>query len=198
MANLCEHLISKDINFDCEDLVYRGLEPDGLIINRSDIDFSRTTFNETNKNIIEGLVLKTGKKAYEVVQMGSTPFSGTTSELQVGTYRNTWNHSVAIFIPANTPEVCADIIDPLSHATFVLILRNKTKGADGSAEYQIYGYNQGCTASEGTNERYSEDTDGGWLMTMTENNSPKSGMFLFKTDAETTAGLYEALKSAAE
>ena len=138
-TNLCEHLISKDINFDCEDLVYRGLEPDGLIINRSDIDFSKTTFNATNKNIIEGIGLKTGKKAYEVVQMGNTPFSGTTSELQVGTYRNTWNHSVAIFVPANTPEVCADIIDPLSNGTFVLLLRNKAKGAGVRSSEQVFG-----------------------------------------------------------
>ena len=32
-----------------------------------------------------------------------------------------------------------------------------------TAEYQVYGYAQGLKASEMTNEKYSEDTDGDWL-----------------------------------
>jgi hypothetical protein len=46
------------------------------------------------------------------------------------------------------------------------------------------------------NEKYSEDTDGGWLITLQEQRAPKSAMFFFDTDAATTATAYEALKGA--
>ena len=196
MANLCESLISKAIDFDCDELITRGLEPDGIIINRSDIDFASTVFDNTNPNIIKTLVLKSGKQGYEVSQLGNTPFTGTQSTLEVGTYRNTWTHQIPIVVLSNTPEVANKIIDGLANGTFVVILRNKFKGESGEAEYQVYGYTQGLVASEGTNEKYSEDTDGGWLITLQETGARLSAMFFFNTDATTTAAAYEALKSA--
>jgi hypothetical protein len=191
---ICDYLISKAISVDCENQSVAGLEPNGLIINRDDIDFSATTFNAQNPNIIETLVLKSGKKAYDIIQQGATPFTGVASNLNVGTYRNTWTHDVPIAVLGNDPDIAANIIDKLSNGTFVVILRNVQKGTTGNAEYQVYGYAQGLRASEGVNEKYSEDTDGGWLITLQEQRAPKSAMFFFNTDATTTATAYEALK----
>lgn len=198
MANLCESIISKDIDFACEDLVSKGLESDGIIINRADIDFTQTEFDETNKNIIKTLILKSGKKGYAVKQNGNTPFTGTNSSLVVGTYRNSWTHQVAIVVLANTPDVTANIIDGLANGKFVVILRNVTKGEEGKGEYQIYGYAQGLTCSAGENDKYSEDTEGGWLMTLEETSAPKSAMFFYDTSSETTATKYESLLTEAE
>lgn len=195
MAKLCESLIAKAIDFACDDIIVRGLESDGLIINRSDIDFAATVFDAQNPNIIKTLVLKTGKKGYEVNQLGNTPFTGVQSTLEVGTYRNTWTHAIPIVVLSNTPDVAHNIIDGLSNGTFVVILRNKFKGSTGDAEYQVYGYTQGLVASEGTNDKYSEDTDGGWIITLQETGARMSAMFLFNTDAETTAAAYESLKA---
>lgn len=196
MATTCESLISKDIVIDCNEQVTKGMESDAAIINRDDIDFSKTVFDDENPNIIKQLVLKKGKKAYKVVQQGSTPYTGTKSELNVGTYRNSWNHEIPIVVLANTPDVCANIIDGLANGKFVLIVRNVSKGTDGKAEYQIFGYAQGLKASEGSNEKYSEDTEGGWLITLKEEQTPKCAMFFFNTDSETTATQYESLLNA--
>ena len=195
MAGLCDKLIANDINIACDAMSVKGMEADGLIINRADIDFSATVFNSQNPSIIETLVLKSGKKAYEVAQAGNTPFTGTNSALEVGTYRNTWTHDIPIVVLSNTPEVAHDIIDGLSNGTFVVILRNKFKGSTGDSEYQVYGYTQGLVASEGTNDKYSEDTDGGWIITLQETGARMSAMFLFNTDATTTAASYESLKA---
>lgn len=196
--NLCESLISKDIIVACDEQVTKGLEADGLIMNRVDIDFTKTVFDTTNPNIIKTLVLKSGKKAYEIQQSGNTPFTGTNSQLVVGTYRNSWTNQVVIVILANTPDVAHNIIDGLANGKFVVILRNLTKGTDGSAEYQIFGYQQGLTCAAGENEKYSDDTEGGWSTTLEETNAPKSALFFFNTDSKTTAAAYEALKTAAE
>lgn len=195
MTKICETLIAKDIAFDCNDLSVRGVEPNGLIINRNDIDFAKTQFDATNKNIIQSLILKEGKKAYEVVQLGNTPFTGTKSDLVVGTYRNTWTHELPIAVLANDPDTNEKIIDGLANGSFVVILRNKHKGSDGKAEFQVYGYAQGLVPSAGTNEKYSEETDGGWLITLQETAAPKSALFFFNTDSSTTEAQYESLKA---
>ena len=189
----CETIITQDIAFACDELVNRGFEADGVIINRKDVDFSATEFDDTNKNIIKTLVLKTGKKGYQVQQYGNAPFTGTNSALVVGTYVNTWTHQVVLAVLSNTPDVSASIIDGLANGTFVVILRNRTKGADGKGEYQVYGYAQGLKASAGENDRYSEDYEGGWLITLEETAAPKSAMFLFDTDSKTTQAKYESL-----
>ena len=192
-VNICETLIAKDIAIACEDIVSKGLEADGIIINRADIDFTKTMFDDENKSIIKQLVLKSGKKGFKVVQNGNTPFTGTTSSLTVGTYGNKWTHEVKIVVLANTPDVTEGVIDKLANGKFVLILRNVTKGTDGKGEYQVYGYAQGMTCSAGENDKYSEDTEGGWLMTLQETSAPKSAMFLYNTDSSTTAAQYESL-----
>ena len=51
MATTCESLIAQDIIIPCEDQVTKGLEGDGLIINRDDIDFT--------KSVVAGNIIKT-------------------------------------------------------------------------------------------------------------------------------------------
>lgn len=196
MTTTCESLISKDISIDCNEQVTKGMEADAIIVNRDDIDFAKTVFDDSVSNIIKQLVLKKSKKGYKVIQQGSNPFTGAKSELNVGTYRNSWNHEIPIIVLANTPDVCANIIDGLANGKFVLIVRNVSKGADGKAEYQVFGYAQGLKASAGENEKYSEDTEGGWLITLREEQTPKSALFFFNTDTETTATQYQSLLTA--
>ena len=192
-ANTCESLIAKDIIIPCEDQVTKGLEGDGLIINRDDIDFTKTT---VEGNLISAIVLKTGKKAYAIRQEGSKPFTGAKTELTVGTYRNSWKNTIAIVVLANTPDVCANIIDGLANGKFVVILRNLSKGSDGKAEYQVFGFAQALKASAGENDKYSDDTEGGWLITLEEESVPKAAYFFYDTSSEQTAAKYASLTKA--
>lgn len=200
---VCDYMIKQGISPSCDDPIVQGVEQRGIIINRDDIDFSATTFNSTRKNVIETIALKSTKKAYEVVVLGSTPFTGTNTALAAGTYRNTFTHTVSLVILDNGPDVCENVIDGLANGEFVVILENKFKGLQkeenpGDPAFQVYGWYQGLRASEMTNEKYSEDTDGGWAVSLQETRAPKSGVFLFKTDYETTAAAVESLVSGGE
>lgn len=194
----CDYLLKQDIAPDCTDLISGGLEQQGVIINRKDIDFGTTAFNATMPNVIETLALKSGKKAYKVVMYGNSPFTGTNTAFVAGTYQNTFTHTVSMVVLDNGPEVCENVIDGLANGEFVVILENKYKGLNqeenpGNKAFQVYGWYQGLKASEITNDKYSEDTNGGWLVNLQETKAPKSGMFLFKTDYDTTAKAVEAL-----
>lgn len=200
---VCDYMIKQGISPSCDDPIVQGVEQRGVIINRDDIDFSATTFNSTRKNVIETIALKSTKKAYEVVVLGSTPFTGTNTALAAGTYRNTFTNTVSLVILDNGPDVCENVIDGLANGEFVVILENKFKGLQkeenpGDPAFQVYGWYQGLRASEMTNEKYSEDTDGGWAVSLQETRAPKSGVFLFKTDYETTAAAVESLVSGGE
>ena len=200
---VCDNFIKQGISPSCDDPLVQGVEQRGVIINRDDIDFSAAVFNATRKNVIETIALKAGKKAYEVVVMGSTPFTGTNTALATGTYRNTFTNTVSIVILDNGPDVCENVIDGLANGEFVVILENKFKGLQkeenpGDPAFQVYGWYQGLRASEMTNDKYSEDTDGGWAVSLQETRAPKSGVFLFKTDYETTAAAVESLVSGGE
>lgn len=202
MAGVCDNAIKKDILLNCDDPIVPGVEQEGVIINRSDIDFSTVAFNTTRKNVIETLVLKSGKKAYKVVVSGSTPFTGTNTALATGTYRNTFTNTVNMVILANDPDVCADIIDGLANGEYVVILENKAKNLlkeenPGDSAFQIYGYYQGLKAAEISNDKYSEETEGGWSVSLQETKVPKSALFYFKTDYETTKTAIDTLTSAA-
>lgn len=186
MKSICDSLVTKGIAVDCDAPITRGLEPDGIIINRNDVDFGLSVFDNDNKSIVKTLVLKATKKGYPVVQQGTTPFNGAKTTLATGKYRNTFNNEAQIAVLDNSPEVSRDIIDGLANGSFVLILKNKHKGADGKSEYQIYGYYQGLRATAIENDKYSEDTDGGWLVTLQETSAPKSALFYFNTDSKTT------------
>lgn len=193
MATTCDSLIAKAIEANCDSPLVRGMESDGVIINRGDIDFAKSVFSTDNKNILTTMLLKAKKQGYAVVQQGQTPFTGTQTTLTTGTYHNTFQNQVQIVVLDNGPEVARDIIDGLANGSFVLVLRNLTKGTKGEAEYQVYGYYQGLHATEITNEKYSEDTDGGWLVTLQETAVPKSALFFFDTDSDTTAAKYQSL-----
>lgn len=202
MSGICDNAIKRDIELNCDDPIVPGLEQEGVIMNRSDIDFSTVAFNTTRKNVIETLAMKSGKKAYKVVVSGGTPFTGTNTALATGTYRNTFTNTVNMVILANDPDVCADIIDGLANGEYVTILENKAKSLQkeenpGDSAFQIYGYYQGLKAAEISNDKYSEETEGGWSVSLQETKVPKSALFYYKTDYDTTKTAIDTLTSEA-
>lgn len=200
---VCDYLVKKDLALNCDDPITPGFEQEGVIINRKDVDFAASTFNATRKNVLETLALKAQKKGYKIQVLGSTPYTGTNTALTAGTYRNTFTHTVAIVVLANDPDVCADIIDGLANGEFVVILENKHKGLQkeenaGDSAFQVYGWYNGLKASEISNDKYAEETDGGWSISLQETKAPKSALFLFKTDYDTTKTAVDTLTTEPE
>lgn len=191
---LCDSLLTNGIIVECDEIVTPGFERDGVIINRRHIDFSATKFDESSKNVITELVLKTGYYGSAVHQLGNTPYNGTNTSFVKGTYVNKFNNTVSLVVLDNGPRVCQNVIDGLANGEFVVILRNKHKGLDGRSEFQIYGYYQGLHAETMDNGKYDEEVEGGWKVTLMETNAPKSGLFLWDTDLETTEAKFNALK----
>lgn len=188
MAETCDFALAQDISVNCEKPQQAGLRNTGWLVNYDDIDWA--TLAQTD-NVVSKLALASDR-AYKVVVPGKTPFSGTQTALTTGTYLNKFTKTAAIVVLNSGPDVSKNVIDQLANGRFVFIFENKYHGADDKNTFEIYGLEQGLTASEMTNDKYSEDTDGGWAVTLVEEGAPSSGIFLF---TESIAATRAALKS---
>ncbi len=178
---LCDYLISEDIaGYDCDNPMVKGAKANGLIINKADINMSGVTYDANNPFKITALPLNTGKTAYDIVQGGKTPYTGTQQEMQEGTYQNTITNTVQ-FVILNQGNSTAQQIFALMNGEFVVVLQNNND------TYQVYGLEGGLRASAMVRELYSDDTLSGWLVTMTEESAVKGNLFIDAT-------LYETLK----
>ena len=198
MTGNCDVLISQDISKNCLDPIVAGIEANGAIINRQDIDIDNVTFDTVRKNIITLLPLKTGKRGYKIYVPSNQPFNNTQTVLEQGTNRNTFTNDLGFVVLDNDPDVCEKIIDGLANGEFVVVFENKFKnlnkpGTPGDSAFQIMGYYQGLKATTLENNKYSEDTDGGWNVLLQETKSPVSGLFLYDSNLPGTRKLFETL-----
>lgn len=194
-AESCDYQLAADLAASCTVKPVKGIKSHGFIMNYNDIDFEATSRDETNPNIVKSLILKTGKKAYKMYVPGKSPYTGTKKSLSAGTYRNRFNKDVSIVILDNGPEVAHNIIDQLANGTFVVVLENKFPGSDNKNTFEIYGLEAGLTATAMDDDKYSDDTEGGWLATLQEENAPTSGIYFYSESIAATRTALESLVS---
>lgn len=189
----CDKRLAMAIAPDCDNPHVGGMEPDGVIINRADVDFDASV---REKNIITTLALKSGKKGFEIYQIGNNPFTGSNSAFAAGTYINKFTHQVKFMVFDHSAECCEKVIDQMANGQFIVVLKNKHVGSDGKSKYQVHGFESGLRMTEGTHDQYSEDTEGGWAITLQE-TAPTSGLFMYNTSISATDAAFESLKSGA-
>lgn len=186
----CDFKIAKSIDFDCENMPAKGIEKIGYIVNYDDV--LKASCNRSG-NLITALALANGAKGYKIIVPEGTPFNGTLIEAVVGTYRTKWNKTVAFVILNSGPDVSHDIIDKLANGKFVIVLENVFAGSDSKNKFEVYGFEQGLKLTAGTRDLNSDDTDGGWSVTLQEQNAPSSGLFLFNDSEAATRTLLNSL-----
>lgn len=193
MSDACDYKLAQNIGASCDNPIVQGLKNKGYLINYDDIDFDSIQRDETNSFIVKTLTLLSGKKAYSAYVPGKTPFTGTKSEMATGTYSNKFNKTASIVVLNSGPDVAKNVISNFANGKYVFIMENKYQGDEQKNTFEIYGLEQGLTASEISNDKYSEDTDGGWAVTLVEENAPSAGIFMFNTDIKTTRKALESL-----
>lgn len=194
MADVCDFALAQDISIQCDNPQTSGLKNTGWLMNYDEVDWDNIT---KTGNIVSKLALKNGR-AFRCVVPGKTPFSGTQVAMVAGTYKNKFNKTAAIVVLDSGPDVCENIIDQLANGRFIFVFENKYQGKDSKNTFEIYGLEQGLIASEMTNDKYSEDTDGGWAVTLIEENAVKSGIFLFGESLSATRAALASLETGSQ
>lgn len=186
---LCEKLISSAINTgSCDDIIYGGYEQIGYIFNKKDISaFTRSG------NLISAITMKQGKKGYHIYQPSKQPFSGSNVTLNEGTSKNKFDKNASFVVLNDGAKVCENIIDPIANGEFVVITEQKFTNSTNDNKFEVIGIEMGARATAVDKDRYSEDTDGGWAVTLTETAAPSAGVFFLTTDIEASRTALEAL-----
>lgn len=173
---LCETLVANDINENlCNKTIVKGYESVGLLINREDVDWSKTR----EEDGVVTIVLKDDATAYKIVQPRNTPFTGTGSELNVGTFVNTFNHNVSFVIVGGGFDSHTNA-NEIANGDFIAVLPMKNKVE--TDPYEVYGFYQGLRCTTASRDAYDDDTIGGYKVTLTEENSPVSCLFMSATN----------------
>lgn len=188
--NFCETLLEGCITASCTDPIFQGVKATAYIFNKSEIE--SFTYDQTNPNLITAITMKTREvegtdvayTGYKVSQFGKTPFTGTTTTMVEGAIVNKFNGEVHFTVFDNSPTA-AKLIDQLKDGRFVMVLGNEYEGMDGKGGWQVFGAKRGMTASEITGEKYNDDTEGGWAVTLTEEGTPSSALFIEHTTTNT-------------
>lgn len=167
----------------CDKPLVQGLERQGYIFNRSDIS-AIVSYGASMPNMIQQIQMKTGKKGFRVIVPARMPFQGTKTELSEGTYENGFTHTVSIVVLDAGADVSQKIIDPMANGEFVVVLENKFAGVHGIGvdnAFQVYGSENGLMATGLDREPWSDDTRGGWLITLQESEATRSGLYMLPT-----------------
>lgn len=177
-AMLCGSQLVRDIVEDCDNPIFSGINPTGVIINFDDI--ASVVRDAQNPHIIRSIVLATGKRGYKFVQERNNPFTGTNTAANVNDFRNDFTATVAGFIPLDGAEPARDIITPMANGRYVVIVNNqwlhKDSGGNIDNEWQVYGIDKGLRMSSLQQTRY-ENNDA-WMVELQEANVPHSATFL--------------------
>lgn len=202
---LCDNLISMGIQRNCAERSVAGLEPNAVLVNYEDVDFDAVTWAENSSNIVEDLPLKPGKIGYNIYQEGSQPFSGSTVTITAptATLAGSVSQTVNIRVLETNPAVCEKLIDKIINGgRFVMVVENKAKGlkdasTPGASAFEVIGLDNGLMLAEGgTRDRYSEETNGGWLIPLTVSGERRSATFLYAGTYADTKTLFDSLTTA--
>lgn len=188
MANICEKLINACIGADCSNPVFAGMESKAWIFNRQEI--ASFTYDQTNPNLITAITMKTHEvddgqggtddvayTGYTISQLGKTPYTGTNTTLVEGNISNKFTETFNFVVPDNSPLSCA-LLDNIANGKFVIVAQNQYTGSDNKGAFQVFGAKKGLVATAMERDAYSEDTDGGWAVTLTQENAPNSALFI--------------------
>lgn len=187
MGKLCDSVIDRCIERDCNP-VFKGVESIAYVFNKKEIA-SFTGPTSADPNVVTAITMGTDELnnnyvGYRIEQYGRTPFTGTTVEMVEGTFANKFTNTFQFMIPDNSPEAAA-LVDGIANGSLVAVIKNSYTGGDDRGQFQILGMQKGLKVSAVACDKYSDDSEGGWIVTLTEEGASKSAIFLeHKTGAD--------------
>lgn len=185
---LCEKIITLEVEQDCANPIFTGLEKVGYIINKDEIaSMTRTD------SVVSAITMVTAKKAYRIYQETKTPFNGSNTEFAEGAVTNKVNKNVSFVILNDGKNIVEKAVEGLLNGEFVVVIARKWVNAPEDNKFEIIGSETGAKCTALSKDPNSADTDGGWAVTLTETNAPSPEVFFFDTDVATSLAALEAL-----
>lgn len=182
--------ISSDILASCENPLQTGTVDRAVVINKDDIE--SVVYNLTNKMIVEDIVLKAGKTAYQIDGINNSIMPKATLIQQ--TFAKVYDHVVKM-IGFDISPTTKENLEFMKYGKFVVIAENVFQGTAGNSAFEIYGLNVGLEITILEKDPNNVDTQGGFDFTFAtnKNKEPKMPLTFYDTDFATTKALVDGL-----
>lgn len=187
--------ISASILQNCSNPPVAGTGDVLYLINREDIDV--VTLDTTGIDphaIVTDITLLSGKLAYKVEGRNNSNVAG--SELQKGTYFDSYQHNVSFVAFDITPATKAQIEKMVQRGDLIAIVENNNRSATGNTAFEMYGYASGLDVLTQTRNTGDTDSQGSYMIALGSpevSKEPHLPYSVFDTDYATTKALLEAL-----
>lgn len=202
---ICVEDIDRNLEMrDCGNQVVKGIYGEGWLFRQSEFKLSvpvkwtseiSKPLNGTKMfNGLKERISGSGAKLAKIIVPSRTAFSGTKTEFSPGTYENTFTKTVSFVLLNQGPVVAQKMIYPLANYNdWVIILQRKDDGDTPgfvAGAFEVYGAEQGLKLTEAASEPWSDDTRGGWQVTMQEDGAKYPGIY-FLGDGSGNQGRYQ-------
>ncbi len=192
MASVCGK-ISAGLTIDCNNPLQAGAEDQLILINRDDWLDATITYNVTNPEIIESVVLASGVVAYSY--QGKNNSIAPKYEFIKQTYAEVYSHEVN-FKVFNVDSVAKEQLEKMAKGSMVAIVQNKFKGTDGNSAFEVYGANAGLNVSQNIRDVINQENQGAFDVILKSDEAslePHMPKTFFITDLATTKAAVEGL-----
>ena len=194
--------IAAGIDIDCDYLPGGGVEPNILLIKKTEWDLAVTagtiTFDGTSANLIDALVLTTGDQGYyfQGYPMQTKPVITGLKRPSGYRYKQSIDFIIDGSVAANEK-----ILTDMGDGRFVVIYINSFANEGGAGKYKVLGVEAGLKRPEGGAEldKYN-DVDGVWIVKFaSEDHALESTpeYTFWDTDEATTDAAFVVLQSVA-
>lgn len=200
--SICKH-INANLASNCDDPLVNAIDDQLILINFDDIDV--ITRNATNKQIIEGITIKTASPQRTAYTVEGKNYSNIADDaLAKGKYIDGWEHNVLFLAMGNDPDYKL-WVENLAGSRIVAIVKNKYEnlhkvaGATGGPSdslYEIYGLDTGLEVKTIVRNKMDADNKGSFVIQMGCNElvkEPHLPATFFITDKSTTEAAVNAL-----
>ena len=187
----CEGLIG-GAEINCSDPLTPGIRKRLIGFNLADVEL--VTYSVTEPNVIENILLKSGKQAFvfDGIKQSITP----TQELVPQPTSNGWKHGILFSIFDVSSEQKLNLQGMATQGT-VWIVENANDSSNADSIFEVYGLGRGLEAESIT--RSPVDTESGAAYVVQLNTPDEGGSEVvpveswFDTDYETTLALVDLL-----
>lgn len=182
----CNGLMDGDILFDCDYGTVAGIEVNVVLVNRSQVDVTATTYDVSNKVLMTNFALQSGNTGYTfqgVKQVNSTAFELVKKDTGADKYKHTFNGIILNLSAENKLQ----LQQMGEGGKYVAIVEKKWKGEDSEDAFDVYGIDSGLELNASTyNSNENDGTATIELSSADTYEEPKLPCTLLMTDYATT------------
>lgn len=188
----CTSNLTKNITTDCIEPRIKGWERVGLLIKKSDIDFS-TAVDDGSGNVSFALLATKKVAVIYNKKANPLPFGGT--QVTYNRDADGYDKKLQFYYEGIGATNSKAVVEPLKSEDYVVVLERKQKYGDGA--FPVFGYQVGLSCANDGGAQVLDEETGYWLITMT--CTEPAGEIELSSDGtyETAKVVFDSLKALA-